>query len=216
MDTNSILLISALAASGIALVVCIGFVAFLIKKIAALQKQFADQGLLVSKNKESIGNNKERIEANKLKIETNIKNIGANAGAIAKLQKQLVELAAIQAKALENFELFQKVLKEQMFIHESKLLSDHGVWCLEHEGDKKFFTPGRLDRVISCKSQEESVFAYDTEAGTVKCTVSGQEGVRSEIVYSLAGAPKSGKIYKNGSVVKEFTYNELGQVIQGV
>ena len=213
MESNSILLISALAASGVALVVCVCFIVLLGRKIAALTKELGEQGLLVSRNKESIGSNKERIEANKIKIETNSKNIGANAGAIAKLQKQLVELEAIQSKALENFELYQKVLKEQMFLHESKLLSDHGTWCLEHEGDRKFFTPGRLEKVISCKAQEESVFEYDMEAKTVKCTVSGEESVRSEIVYSFAGAPKSGKIFKDGVVVKEFAYNELGQVV---
>ena len=35
----------------------------------------------------------------------------------------------------------------------------------------------------------------------------------AEIVYSLNGAPVSGRIYENGKTIRKFKYNELGQIV---
>ena len=35
----------------------------------------------------------------------------------------------------------------------------------------------------------------------------------AEIIYSLNGAPVSGRIFENGKPIRTFKYNELGQVV---
>jgi len=113
-----------------------------------------------------------------------------------------------QIAAFENFSL---TLKQQMFIHESQLLSEHGQWCLEHNGEKKFFKPGKIEKVISNPTQEESSFQYTQDS--IVCTVAQGGMVKSELVFSLGGTPKSGKLFEDGNLVKSFIYNEMGQVI---
>ena len=108
-----------------------------------------------------------------------------------------------------DFEVFSSVTKQQMFIHEALLLNEHGEWCLTHDGERKYFTPGKLQKVSSAKTQEESSFQYNDDC--VICAVTQNGNLKSELIYSLGGAPKSGKIYSDGVLIKNFTYNELGQ-----
>lgn len=213
METNQIILIAVCVVSAISFIgLCVALV-ILLKRIKAYDKVLEQERFLISSNKESIQKNKIGIDANKEQIGKNRERIGNNAEAIAKLLKQMSELAAAQSKLVEENTAFKTVIKGQMFVHEANLLMDHGLWCLEHEGERKFFKPAQLQRVVSPKEQEDSVFEYDMESKTVKCTVSGPEGVRAEIIYTMAGAPKRGKIFKEGVVAKQFEYNELGQVI---
>lgn len=58
---------------------------------------------------------------------------------------------------------------------------------------------------------EKSVFEYD--GAEVICKTFVKDQIISEIIFSASGAPKSGKIFEHGNAVKEFNYNELGQVV---
>lgn len=123
------------------------------------------------------------------------------------LKKEQEDFVSLQKSAFENFCM---TLKQQMFIHEAKLLSEHGDWCLEHDGEKKYFTPGKIERVSSSKLEEESSFEY--VADEVICTVTKNGQIKSELTFTKNGALKSGKIFEDGKLVKEFIYNSLGQV----
>lgn len=123
------------------------------------------------------------------------------------LKKEQEDFTSQQKLAFEDFCL---KLKQQMFIHEAKLLSEHGEWCLEYEGEKKYFSPGKIERVSSAKLEEESSFEYVGDE--VICTVTQNGQIKSELIFTRNGAPKSGKIFEDGKLVKEFTYNSLGQV----
>lgn len=123
------------------------------------------------------------------------------------LKKEQEDFISLQKSAVEDFCL---MLKQQMFIHEAKLLSEHGDWCLEYDGEKKYFSPGKIERVSSAKLEEESSFEYVGDE--VICTVTKNGQIKSELTFTKNGAPKSGKIFEDGKLVKEFTYNSLGQV----
>lgn len=172
------------------------------KKLKKYDEAFEQQRFLVGKNREGIGANKEGIASNKRQIGANADGIKENAKAIAELRSAIKSAEGLEAKILG-----------QMYIHEANLIMSEGLWCLENKGEKKYFRPGLLQRVESAKRGERSDFSYDMASKAVTCTVSGPEGVRSEIVYSLAGAPKSGKIFRDNKVVRTFKYNDLGQVV---
>ena len=129
--------------------------------------------------------------------------------ALAHLSAQQEDLLA----RLKDCISAQSSLRGQMFIHEANLVTSTGLWCLEHKGERKYFRPGRLERTESSSLGETSEFSYDEVANEVTCTILGSDGVHSKIVYTLAGAPKRGQIFKEGKLVKAFSYNELGQVI---
>jgi hypothetical protein len=95
-----------------------------------------------------------------------------------------------------------------MFIHEGILLQENGKWCLEFNDSKKYFTPGKIAKVMAPDC--ESDFTYQDDTVTCICRKNGE--IISEIIYKNNGAPVSGKVYMNGKAIKKFEYDELGQV----
>lgn len=132
---------------------------------------------------------------------------------IRKIQNDINSIAEENATVKTDFELLQKKfnsLKGQMFIQQGILLQEKGKWCLEHNGEKKYFTPGKIEKIIS--SDFETDFVYDKGFATCTCRKNGI--IVSEITYESNGAPVSGKVYENGVAVREFKYDDLGQVCE--
>lgn len=138
------------------------------------------------------------------------RKMNAYAADVMEMKKSQEEFESRQKSAFESFCL---TLKSQMFIHEANLLSEHGEWCLEHEGVKKYFSPGKIEKVLSPQKEEESSFQYVNDE--VICTVTCKGQVKSELTFTKNGAPKRGKIFEDGKLIREFTYDELGQVVEG-
>lgn len=110
-----------------------------------------------------------------------------------------------------NYDILQKeieTLKGQIFLREGILLQEKGKWCLEYKGEKKFFKPGKIEKIISANSETDFVYQNDT----VVCICRQNGVVVSEITYKANGAPISGKIFEEGKAVKKFEYDDLGQV----
>lgn len=129
-------------------------------------------------------------------------------GNIEKQQK------AFEQQIFEEQEKFLLTTKQQMFIHEANLLNEHGEWCLANDsGEKKYFKPGKISKVISGDQKEESFFEYIGDE--VICTVTKNGEIKSELVFTKGGAPKYGKIFEDGKIIQEFLYNDLGQVERG-
>ena len=132
---------------------------------------------------------------------------------IRKIQMDIKAMNEEVSDVKNIFELLQKefnTLKGQMFIQEGILLQEKGKWCLEYNGEKKYFTPGKIEKVIS--SDFETEFVHDN--GFITCTCRKSGIVVSEIIYKSNGAPVSGKVYENGVAIKEFKYDDLGQVCE--
>ena len=135
---------------------------------------------------------------------------------MTELKNKMDVLAEKQAEFQNNlnaaFYEFTLRIKAQMFLHESNLLNEKGEWVLENNGERKIFRPAKILSVISSDNKEESSFKYtDTE---VICTTSVNGQIKSELTFSLAGVPKTGKIFSDGKLIKEYCYNELGQVAE--
>ena len=132
---------------------------------------------------------------------------------IRKIQKDINAIAEENAIVKTDFELLQKKfnsLKGQMFVHEGILLQEKGKWCLECNGEKKYFTPGKIEKIISPDIETE--FVYDNGFATCTCRKNGI--IVSKITYKTNGAPVAGTVYENGTAVREFKYDELGQVCE--
>ena len=101
-----------------------------------------------------------------------------------------------------------QVLRGQIFIREGILIQEKGKWCLEFDGAKKYFTPGKIENVESGDYTSEFIHSEETITSIVR-----QNGVVvSEIVYKSNGSPLSGKVYQDGVAIKQFEYDEFGQV----
>ena len=108
----------------------------------------------------------------------------------------------------------KRTLQEQMYLHESELVQEFGEWCLEHNGEKKFFSPGRIKKVESHPSEKTTVktqFQYNGDE--VVCVTEENGVVISEMTYTKLGGIKSGKLFRDG-VMREFHYDEFGQLKQ--
>ena len=127
------------------------------------------------------------------------------------IEKLVDDQTEYQNKIKMSFDEFTLRTKAQMFLHEGNLLNENGEWVLENNGEKKIFKPAKIQATVSADKAEESVFKYTDSEVICTTTVKGQ--IKSELIFSIAGAPKAGKIFENGKVIKEFYYNELGQVI---
>jgi hypothetical protein len=167
----------------------------------------------VKNNMQNIVENAKNIAANVNRIESNREDIRENADRIAQ-NAELIEvnkeLIATNKKLIE--ELIDSVhkIKEQQFLYEANLSRQNGFWVLEHEGERKYFTPGKITKVESKNSDETVEFKY--EEGMVVCSMRKGQKLVSKHVFTAGGAPVSGQIYNGGRVVREFQYNELGQV----
>ena len=128
------------------------------------------------------------------------------------IEKIYSDQKEFQNKFAVAFNEFTLRIKSQMFLHESNLLNEKGEWILEHKGEKKIFKPGKIIGAITADNSEESSFKYtDSE---VICTTYVKGQIKSELIFSMTGAPKSGKIFEKGKMIREFYYNELGQVVE--
>ena len=130
---------------------------------------------------------------------------------IKRIQNDINIISEENATVKTDFKLLQKefnTLKGQMFIQEGILLQEKGKWCLEFDGAKKYFTPGKIENVESGDYTSEFIHSEETITNIVR-----QNGVViSEIVYKSNGSPLSGKVYQNGVAIKQFEYDEFGQV----
>ena len=138
------------------------------------------------------------------------------ASKMAELDHAIENTNNAQIEFQKNLEIAYKEFtlrtKAQMFLHESNLLNEKGEWVLEYNGERKIFKPAKILSVNSADNSEESSFIYtDTE---VICTTTLNGQIKSEFTFSLAGVPKAGKIFVDGKPIKEFCYNELGQVVE--
>jgi hypothetical protein len=124
-------------------------------------------------------------------------------------EKQQKDFEILTMELEQKSEAFLLVLKEQMFLHEGKLLSEHGSWILEHQGNKKIFQPGKIVQVDDANNTQ-SIFNYNEDE--VSCEVKSGDVIKSKLIFFPNGAPKSGIVFKEGKAVKEFRYDELGNV----
>ena len=99
-----------------------------------------------------------------------------------------------------------------MFAYEAKLKGEQGKWCLEYEGNKKWYEPGVLLRTESASGQNTTEFSYDKSTGNVSATSKSKNKLISSITFSKFGVPLFGKVFSRGVVSKEVSYDELGQV----
>lgn len=188
--------------------------------ISANRGLLGEQGQTAQSVAGTVSENAIRIGANKDAISALAGQVGRNESAIRTIGMEFAtmkdEMRRIQGVAKDidsKLDAFRRTVFEQAMIRESRLLVDECHWILEDKGESKCFAPGRIVRANSESRGERSDFSYDDEGKTVTCTVRRGEEVVSEIRYTQLGAPLNGKLYRNGKVVREFEYNELGQVI---
>lgn len=149
------------------------------------------------------------------RIDANLGNIGNNKAAIGDNKKLLDEYARIvrdMAASIEDIKIELATAKAMMFAYEAKLKGEQGKWCLEYEGNKKWYEPGVLLRTESASGQNTTEFSYDKSTGNVSATSKSKNKLISSITFSKFGVPLFGKVFSRGVVSKEVSYDELGQV----
>ena len=148
---------------------------------------------LVSSNRSMITGNREGIDVNKANIAANKEMIDDNRDKIAELSAEMEE--------------FKMTVRSSMYIREANVEKSNGFWCFEHKGEKKYYKPGKIEKVE--RGDDETTFDYEEDR--VVAHVTRKKKLIAEIVYSLQGTPVSGRIYENGKTIRTFKYNELGQ-----
>jgi len=116
------------------------------------------------------------------------------------------------ASSIEDIKIDVATAKAMMFAYEAKLKGEQGLWCLEHEGNKKWYSPGKLKRTESADGKKTTEFSYDESTENV-CATSKSEGkVKSSITFSKFGLPLFGIWHSDGAGSRKVKYNKLGQV----
>ena len=156
----------------------------------------------VARNRASIDANSASIGVNKASIDVNRANIAANKERIDDNRDKIAELFA-------GMEEFKMTIRSSMYIREANVEKNTGLWCFEHGDEKKFYRPGRIEKV----ERGEDTTTFDYVDDHVVARVMRKKKPIAEIVYSLQGTPVSGRIYENGKTIRSFKYNELGQVV---
>ena len=105
-------------------------------------------------------------------------------------EKTIHEMAA----SIEDMKAELATAKAMMFAYEAKLKGEQGLWCLEHEGNKKWYAPGILLRTESANGENETEFSYDQSNGNVGAISRSRGKLVSSITFSKSGAPVSGKV----------------------
>ena len=156
----------------------------------------------VARNRASIDANSASIGVNKASIDVNKANIAANKEMIDDNRDKIAELSA-------EMEEFKMTVRSSMYIREANVEKSNGLWCFEHKGEKKYYKPGKLEKV----ERGDDVTTFDYEEDRVVARVMRKKTPIAEIVYTLQGTPVSGRIYENGKTIRKFKYDELGQVV---
>ena len=156
----------------------------------------------VARNRASIDANSASIGVNKASIDVNRANIAANKEMIDDNRDKIAELFA-------GMEEFKMTIRSSMYIREANVEKGNGLWCFEHKGEKKYYKPGKIEKV----ERGDDVTTFDYEEDRVVARVMRKKTPIAEIVYTLQGTPVSGRIYENGKTIRTFKYNELGQVV---
>ena len=113
------------------------------------------------------------------------------------------------AELFSGMEEFKMTIRSSMYIREANVEKQNGLWCFEHKGEKKYYKPGKIEKV----ERGDDVTTFDYEEDRVVAHVMRKKRPVAEIIYSLNGAPVSGRIFENGKPIRTFKYNELGQVV---
>ena len=116
--------------------------------------------------------------------------------------------------SVEDLKVELATTKSLMFAYEARLKGEQGAWCLEHEGNKKWYSPGTLLRTESADGQNTTDFSYDLPTGNVTATSRKSGTLISSVTFSKFGTPLNGKVFSDGVVSKEVSYDKLGQVIK--
>lgn len=156
----------------------------------------------VERNRISIEANSSSIGVNKASIDVNKANIAANKEMIDDNRDKIAELSA-------EMEEFKMTVRSSMYIREANVEKSNGLWCFEHKGEKKYYKPGKIEKV----ERGDDVTTFDYEEDRVIARVMRKKKPIAEIVYTLQGTPVSGRICENGKTIRKFKYNELGQVV---
>ena len=167
-------------------------------------------------NREGIDANKDAVERNRISIEANSSSIGVNKASIdvnranIAANKEMIDDNRDKiAELFSGMEEFKMTIRSSMYIREANVEKSNGLWCFEHKGEKKYYKPGKIEKV----ERGDDVTTFDYEEDRVVAHVTRKKKLVAEIVYSLNGAPVSGRIYENGKTIRKFKYNELGQIV---
>lgn len=205
MSTQTILLLSVI---GFNVLLAIGLLWFWIRTAKRMSKVMKMQRELMSSNRgnillnqKGIASNKKSIGVYQKSIAENKQNIEENRGNIESNREQIEAILAGQ-------EQFKLTVRNTMFIREANAEKAAGLWCFESKGEKKYYKPGKLQKVES--GEESTEFLYEEDRIVTKVT-RGKRLV-AEIVYTLQGAPISGTLYEKGKKLRTFKYDKLGQV----
>lgn len=171
---------------------------------------------MIAGNREGIDANKDAVERNRISIEANSSSIGVNKASIdvnraniAANKERIDDNRDKIAELFSGMEEFKMTIRSSMYIREANVEKQNGLWCFEHKGEKKYYKPGKIEKV----ERGDDVTTFDYEEDRVVAHVTRKKKLVAEIVYSLNGAPVSGRIYENGKTIRKFKYNELGQVV---
>ncbi len=116
--------------------------------------------------------------------------------------------------SIESLKVEFATTRALMFAYEAKLKGEQGCWCLEHEGNKKWYEPGVLIRTESSNGQNETEFSYDKRSGNVSAISRSKGKLVSSVTFSKSGTPIKGQVYTDGIASKDIDYDNLGQVIK--
>ena len=151
-----------------------------------------------------------KVAANQDRIGANNDAIGKNKECIEDYAKAIHELKT----SIEDMKVELATAKSLMFAYEAKLKAEQGCWCLEHEGNKKWYAPGTLLRTESANGQNVTEFSYDVGNGNVSAISRSRGKLVSAVTFSKFGTPIKGKVYTDGIASKEIVYDKLGQVVK--
>lgn len=169
--------------------------------------------MFIAKNRETMEGDREAIKRSMEQSSSVAKGVHENAEKIgnnAELIKANHDLIAANRLLIESNQERILNMRSQMFLYEAQLSRMGGNWVLSKDGERKFYEPGRVVKVESDNSDEETLFKYTDK--TVTCVVKKGGRRISEHVFALNGAPLSGTIFDSGKIVRKFKYDELGQV----
>jgi len=200
MSVQNVVLVSVIALN---VVISVGLFVLWVRTARRMSKLMKMQHGLTSSNRGNIQANQKGIESNRESIATNKEGIEQNRANIATNRDQIEAI-------IEGQEEFKMSVRTAMYLREANVEKKGGLWCFEHKGEKKYFKPGRLEKVET--PDETTEFVYDNDR--VTATVKRGTKLAAEIVYTHQGSPVSGKIYERGKVVQSFDYDNLGQVVK--
>ncbi len=184
------------------LILITGLTIILILIIIVLIKQ--KQGFaLFQKNEDEFMKQKntiiELIEKNQKNITTGLENF-----------EKVKDVLIIDSKALA---MKMNILQNAITINAETTLDINTPKWLVSKGDvKKYFIPGKIEKVINNKDNSETIFeSKDNGEVLSKTFVNGR--LKYEIIHTVYGNPISGTTYnEDGNIREEYTYDKLGQV----